>query len=170
LSTLALRLWCGSSSEDGASDNLVCYHGGGGWFTGFATRFCRPKGVVRLSMGIVEAGHHCSSSWWRYYKRIRDSEYSSGVARPPCAVSSARRRQRGGVQRRMWCGPRVLCFRGGICESACVRSEFGGSTLPDDVRCCNGTIAVGSAWRWSSCNSPWARWDGPNSRLTVAVL
>ena len=57
------------------------------------------------------------------------------VARPPRVVSSARRRERGGVQQRMWQGPRALCFRGGVCETACVRSRFGGSTLPDDVRC-----------------------------------
>ena len=50
------------------------------------------------------------------------------------------------------CGvaPRALCFRGGDCEVACVRFGFGGSTLPDDVQCCNGTIAAGPAWRWSS--------------------
>ena len=77
-SSLAWRLRCGTSSEDGASDNLVWYHGGGGWYTGFATRCCRSKGVVRLSTGIVEAGLHCSSSSWRYYKRIRDSEYCGG--------------------------------------------------------------------------------------------
>ena len=51
---------------------------GGGWYADFATRCCHPKGVVRLSTGIVEEGHHCSSSWWRHYKRIRDSEYCGG--------------------------------------------------------------------------------------------
>ena len=57
------------------------------------------------------------------------------VARPPHAVSSARRRERGGVQQRMWRAPRVLCFHSGDCEAACVGSRFSGSTLPDDVRC-----------------------------------
>ena len=39
---------------------------------------------------------------------------------------------------------------GGDCDTTYVRSGFGGSTLPDDVRCCNGTTAVCPAWRWSS--------------------
>ena len=47
----------------------------------------RPEGVVRLSMGIMKARHHCSSSWWRHYKRIRDSEYYGGSGEPPaCGV------------------------------------------------------------------------------------
>ena len=43
----------------------------------------------------------------------------AGVARPPSAVFSSRRRERGGVQRRMRRGPRALCCRGGDCEVAC---------------------------------------------------
>jgi hypothetical protein len=55
------------------------------------------------------------------------------VARPPRVVSSTRRRERGGVQRRMWRGPRSLCYRGGDCEAACMRFEFSGFTLSDGV-------------------------------------
>jgi len=54
------------------------------------------------------------------------------VARPPRAVSSTWRRERG-VQRRVWRGPRTLCFRGGDREAAGVRYGFGGSTLSDGV-------------------------------------
>jgi len=71
------------------------------------------------------------------------------VARPPCAVSSTWRRERGGVQRRVWRGPRALCFRGADCEAAGVRSGFGGSTLPDGV------------WRLQRCYSDRSRMAVP---------
>ena len=123
--SFARRLRCGTSSEDGASDNLVCYHGSSGWYAVFATRCCRPEGVVRLSTEIVEAGHHCSSSWWRHYKRIRDSEYYGGSGEAPaCGVFGEATRVRSptaDVAR-----PSVLCFRGDDCEAACVRSGFDG--------------------------------------------
>ena len=70
------------------------------------------------------------------------------VARPPCAVSSTWRRERGGVQRRVWRGPRALCFcGGGFCEAAGVRSGFGDSTLSDGVWRYSGATATVSAWR-----------------------
>jgi len=147
--SFARRLRCGTSSEDGASDNLVCYHGGSGWYAGFATRCYRPEGVVRLSMEIVEVGHHCSSSWWRHFKRIRDSEYCGGcgeapacgafgeatrarsptadVARPPCVVFSWR------------------CLRGGL-RAIRVRWFHPASCLTMLQR----RYGEGPAWQWSS--------------------
>ena len=81
-----------------------------------------------------------------YESETRSTELA--VARPPHAVSSTWRRERGGIQRRVWRGPRALCFRGGDCEVAGVRSGFGDSTLSDGVWRCSGATATGSAWRW----------------------
>ena len=131
--SFARRLWCGTSSEDSASDNLVSYHGGGGWYAVFATRCCRPEGVVRLSTEIVEAGHHCSSSWWRHYKRMLDSEYYGGSSEAPaCGVFGEAERARS-LTAYVARPPRIVFFCGGDCEAVGVWSEFGGSTLPDDV-------------------------------------
>jgi hypothetical protein len=61
-------------------------------------------------------------------------------------VSSARRLLRGdegGVQRRVWRGPRVLCYHGGDCEAACERFGFGTFILSNSVWCCSGTTASG---------------------------
>ena len=54
----------------------------------------------------------------------------AGVARPPSAVFSSRRRERGGVQRRIRRGPRALCCRGGDYEAAC---EWLGSSVSHPV-------------------------------------
>ena len=80
-----------------------------------------------------------------YESKTRSTE--ADVARPPRAVSSTWRRERGGVQRRVWRGPRALCFRGGVCEAAGVRSGFGDSTLSDGVWRYSGATATVSAWR-----------------------
>jgi len=80
-----------------------------------------------------------------YESETRSTE--AEVARPPRAVSSTWRRERGGVQWRVWRGPRALCFRGGDREAASVRSGFGSSTLSDGVWRCSGATATGPAWR-----------------------
>ena len=79
-----------------------------------------------------------------YESETRSTE--AEVARLPRAVSSTWQRERG-VQRRVWRGPRTLCFRGGDCEAAGVRSGFGDSTLSDGVWHCSGATATGPAWR-----------------------
>ena len=66
------------------------------WFPTMAavagTRASQRDAVVRrawfqLSTRFMEAGHHCSSFWWRHYKRIRDSEYCGGSGEAPaCGV------------------------------------------------------------------------------------
>ena len=40
-------------------------------------------------------------------------------------------------------GPRALCFRGGVCEAAGVRSGFDVSTLSDGVWRCSGATTTG---------------------------
>ena len=63
LLSLARRLQCGTSSEDGADDNSACWHDGGGCVRGWATRCCRPAGADHLLlMGGLETGQHYSSS------------------------------------------------------------------------------------------------------------
>nr|TKW32756.1 hypothetical protein SEVIR_2G188900v2 [Setaria viridis] len=97
---------------------------------GKATRRGRPAAAAQLFNGDLgkrgNIASHTDSD-----KRNGSVTWSTGagVARPLHVVFSPRRQERDGVQRWMWRGPRALCHRGGDCETAYKRPEFGGITL-----------------------------------------
>lgn len=92
-------------------------------------------------------------------------EYRDGRGKAPACGDSSRRRDRDGVQRRMWRDPHALCYRGGDCEAACERSGFGGITLSGGTMqsaFIDSLSTHGYAWRFRQihehecwCVPPW---------------
>nr|TKW32309.1 hypothetical protein SEVIR_2G159918v2 [Setaria viridis] len=83
----------------------------------------------------------------RLKKQIHDMEYYGGCGEAPTCGVSSRRRERGGVQRRMWRGP-VHC----VFVVATSRHPARGLHLVvplcrAECSVCSGTTAKGSAWQ-----------------------
>jgi hypothetical protein len=99
---------------------------------GEATRRSRPATTVWLfARDLRERGIFALHLDGDIRNGSRAWSTVAGVARPLCTVFSSRRREKGGVQRRMRRGLRSLCCRGGDCEAAC---EWPGSGVFHPVR------------------------------------